>query len=84
MSYHIFLLEFLCLEQWLCGHVRVVINIGDFNIGEFSEKSPIANSSLIKLIVLYGMMHEYRIGFYSDFNVAAAVSVSLKKEVEIM
>ena len=25
-----------CLEQWLCGRVNVVINIGDFNIGEFS------------------------------------------------
>ena len=43
MSYHIFLLESLHLEQWLCGHVHVVINIGDFNIGEFSEKLPITN-----------------------------------------
>ena len=40
LSYHVFLFEFL---QWLCGRVHVVINIGDFNIGEFSEKSPIAN-----------------------------------------
>ena len=47
LSYHVFLFEFL---QWLCGHVHVVINnycnsniydIGNFNIGEFSEKSPI-------------------------------------------
>ena len=28
LSYHIFLLEFLCLEQWLCGCVHVVIKIG--------------------------------------------------------
>ena len=26
LSYHVFLLEFLCLEQWLCGRVHVVIN----------------------------------------------------------
>ena len=37
--------ELICLssllKQWLCGHV--VINIGDFNIGKFSEnrQSPI-------------------------------------------
>ena len=30
LSYHVFLFEFLRLEQWLCGCVRVVINIGDF------------------------------------------------------
>ena len=30
LSYHVFLLEFLRLEQWLCGRVCVVINIGDF------------------------------------------------------
>ena len=43
LSYHVFLFEFLRLEQWLCGCVHVIINIGDFNIGEFSEKSQIAN-----------------------------------------
>ena len=26
LSYHVFLLEFLCFEQWLCGRVHVVIN----------------------------------------------------------
>ena len=26
LSYHVFLFEFLCLEQWLCGRVHVVIN----------------------------------------------------------
>ena len=52
LSYNVFLFEFL---QWLCGHVHVVINIGDFNIGEFSEKSPIANinSSPINRLVRY-------------------------------
>ena len=43
-------------EQWLCGRVHVVINsFGDFNIGEFSEKSPIANinSSPINRLVRY-------------------------------
>ena len=47
-AYHGFLLEFLCLELWLFGCVYIVINIG-----EFSEKSPIANinSSPINCLV---------------------------------
>lgn len=31
------------LEQWLYGCVHIIINIGDFNIVEFSEKLPITN-----------------------------------------
>ena len=48
LSYHVFLLKFLCLEQWIYGCVYVVINIG-----KFSEKSPIANinSSPINCLV---------------------------------
>ena len=47
-----------CLEQWLCGRVNVVINIGDFNIGEFSEKLPITNinSSPINCLVRYRLL----------------------------
>ena len=49
LSYHVFLLEILHLEQWLCGCVCVVTNNG-----EFSKKSPIANinSSPINYLVL--------------------------------
>ena len=55
LSYHVFLFEFL---QWLCGRVHVAINIGDFNIGKFSEQSSIANinSSPINRLVWYGQM----------------------------
>ena len=51
---------FSSYEQWLCGRVHVVINnFGDFNIGEFSEKSPIANinSSPINRLVRYALLH---------------------------
>ena len=39
-SYHV---EFLCLELWHYGHVHIVNNICDVNIGKFSEnhQSPI-------------------------------------------
>ena len=55
-----FFLEFLHLELWLYGRVHIVINIGDF-----SEKTPIANinSSPINCLVRYHsgryMKHEY-------------------------
>ena len=29
--------------SWLYGHIHIELIIGDFNIDEFSEKSPIAN-----------------------------------------
>ena len=55
LSYHAFFLEFLCLELWLYGHVHIVINIGNFNIGKFYEKSPITNinSSPINRLIRY-------------------------------
>ena len=33
------------LNLWLYGHVHIAINIGDFSIGEFLKKIPIANKS---------------------------------------
>ena len=58
-SYFIFLLKFLRLELWLYGHVHIVINIDNFNIGKFSEKSPITNinSSPINRLVQYHYNH---------------------------
>ena len=56
---------FSSYEQWLCGRVHVVINnFGDFNIGEFSEKSPIANINSLPINRLVRYVHTH----YSDMS----------------
>ena len=61
---------FLHLELWLYGHVHIVINIGDFNIGKFSEKSPIANINSLPInhLVRYVENIIQKVTFIKSYN----------------